>query len=386
MLSTTPALGFLCLLLASSASSAPAAPVAQMAERSTEFNPKQKWQVDEVNCIQILNPAPGATYHPEIQAGGKIRYDYHEVIADGINERRTQYTWSIPADQDLRARNVHKVSDYYVRVETSSSDGVKLVGNAGPFAIYPELQRRDNAAKSDSTEFDAKFALPHRPTAPAPAKPVASTTPKVTTTEVSVEAPVVASTTPKATTPKVSVDNPVVVPITPKTPVETPIVPIAPVDTPAQPNIPDGSAATLKPAEQHPLDSAGVSNVNVPATPAPGVVVPATPAPADPVTMPILGDSSAVSTPSDSSVGDVPVPHNLPPVHDTGKGEPVTPIQPSSIIPSKAIMVAGVTAGALVIGYGGGALFGALGSAVGAIVGGVVGGLAVLASFAGIPV
>lgn len=286
---------------------------------------------------------------------------------------------------------MHKVSDYYVRVETSSSDGVKLVGNAGPFAIYPELQRRDNAAKSDSTEFDAKFALPHRPTAPAPAKPVASTTPKVTTTEVSVEAPVVASTTPKATTPKattpmISVDTPVVVPIEPKTPAETPVVPIAPVDTPAQPNIPDSSAVTLKLAEQHPLDSAGVSNVNVPATPAPGVVVPATPAPADPVTMPISGDSSAVSTPSDSSVDDVPVPHNLPPVHDTDKGEPVTPIQPSSIIPSKAIMVAGVTAGALVIGYGGGALFGALGSAVGAIVGGLFGGLAVLASFAGIPV
>lgn len=115
MISITPVLGLLCLLLASSASSAPAAPVAQMAERSAGFNPKQKWQVDEVNCVQILNPAPGATYHPgyfvrmnygtsqcgdasaagpwsihlynnpEIQAGGNIRYDYHEVIADGVS-------------------------------------------------------------------------------------------------------------------------------------------------------------------------------------------------------------------------------------------------------------------------------------------------------------
>jgi len=115
MISITPALSLLCLLLASSTSSAPAAPVSQMAERGTGFNPRQKWQVNEVNCVQILNPAPGATYHPgyfvrmnygtgqcggasaagpwsihlynnpEIQDGGKIRYDYHEVIADGVS-------------------------------------------------------------------------------------------------------------------------------------------------------------------------------------------------------------------------------------------------------------------------------------------------------------
>ncbi|KAF9307367.1 hypothetical protein BGZ74_005807 [Mortierella antarctica] len=395
MISITPVLGLLCLLLASSASSAPAAPVAQMAERSAGFNPKQKWQMDEVNCVQILNPAPGATYHPgyfvrmnygtsqcgdasaagpwsihlynnpEIQAGGNIRYDYHEVIADGINGGRTQYTWNIPADQDSRARNVRKASEYYVRIETSSSNGIKLAGNAGPFAIYPELQRRDDAAKSASTEFDTKLALLHRPTASAP------------------DEPVVAPTTPKA-----PVKAPAVAPITPTVPAGALVVPIAPVDTPAKPNVPDSSVATPEPAEQHshPLDSATVLNAIVPVTPAPDVVTPATPAPVGPVIIPIPSDSSAALTPSDSSVGDVPVPHNLPPVHDTGKGEPVTPIPTTSVIPSKAIMVAGITAGALAVGYGGGALFGSLGSALGAVVGGVVGGLAVLFSFAGIPV
>ncbi|KAG0088328.1 hypothetical protein BGZ93_008495 [Podila epicladia] len=409
MISITPGLGLLCLLLASSASSAPAAPVAQMAERSAGFNPKQKWQVDEVNCVQILNPAPGATYHPgyfvrmnfgtsqcgdasvagpwsihlynnpEIKAGGSIRYDYHEVIADGINGGRTQYTWNIPADQDSRARNVHKASEYYVRIEASSSNGVKLAGNAGPFAIYPELQRRDDAAKSHPTEFDAKFALLHRPTAPAPVEPVvAPTTPKAPT-----KAPFVAPTTPKAST-----KAPIVAPSTQTVPADALEVSIAPGDTPAKPNVPDSSVATPEPAEQHPhpLDSTAVPNVIAPATPAPDVVIPATPSPIDLVTIPITSANSAALTPSDSSVGDVPVPHNLPPVHDTGKGEPVTPIATTSIIPSKVIMAAGVTAGALVVGYGGGALFGSLGSALGAVVGGVVGGLAVLASFAGIPV
>ncbi|KAG0025556.1 hypothetical protein BGZ81_007069 [Podila clonocystis] len=391
-----------------------------MAERSAGFNPRQKWQVDEVNCVQILNPAPGATYHPgyfvrmnygtsqcagaspagpwsihlynnpEIQAGGKILYDYHEVIAEGINGGRTQYTWNIPADQGSRARNVRKASDYYVRVETKSSDGVKLVGNVGPFAIYPELQRRDNAAESASTEFDAKFALLHRPTAPAPVDPIVTpTTPKVP-----VETPVVAPTIPKVpvespvvapTTPVVPVESPVVASTTPTAPRESPVFPIVPANTPAKPNIPDSPVATPEPAVGHPLDSTAVPNVNVSTTLVPEVA-PATLTPVGPVTSPSTDDISAVSTPSDSSVSDVPVPHNLPPVHDTGKGEPVTPIQPTSIIPSKAIMVAGVTAGALAVGYGGGALFGALGSAVGAIVGGVVGGLAVLASFVGIPV
>ncbi|KAG0038380.1 hypothetical protein BGZ82_000338 [Podila clonocystis] len=391
-----------------------------MAERSAGFNPRQKWQVDEVNCVQILNPARGATYHPgyfvrmnygtsqcagspaagpwsihlynnpEIQAGGKIRYDYHEVIAEGINGGRTQYTWNIPADQDSRARNVRKASDYYVRVETRSSDGIKLVGIVGPFAIYPELQRRGNAAESASTEFDAKFALLHRPTAPTPVESVVAPT----TPSVPVETPVVAPTTPivpvespviAPTTPMVPVEAPVGTPTTPTVPREGPVFPIVPADTPAKPNVPGSSVAIPEPAVRYPLDSAAVPNVNVSATPVPDFA-PATPTPVDPVTSPSTGDSSVVSPPSDSSVGDVPVPHNLPPVHGTGKGEHVTPIQPTSFIPSKAIMVAGVTAGALTIGYGGGALFGALGSAVGAIVGGVVGGLAVLASFAGIPV
>ncbi|KAF8953722.1 hypothetical protein CPC16_008940 [Podila verticillata] len=360
-----------------------------MAKRSTGFDLRQKWQVNEVNCIQILNPAPGATYHPgyfvrmnygtgqcggataaspwsihlynnpEIQDGGKIRYDYHEVIADGINEGRTQYTWNIPADQDSRAR-VRKTSDYYVRVETSSADGVKLVGNAGPFAIYPDLHRRDEAT-SPSAEFDAKLAPLHRPAKSAPVEPViAPTTPKVPT-----KAPIVAPTTPQVLT-------------------EAPVP--ATVDTSVHPNIITDNYVATPETEKHPFDSAAMPN-DAPAVSAnPGVVAPAALIPVEPVSVSTTGDSSTSSTVSDASVGDLPVPHNLPPVPETGKGEPVTPIAPTSFIPSKAIMVAGIAAGALAVGYGGGALFGAVGSALGAVLGGVVGGLAVLISFTGLPV
>ena len=92
-------------------------PIAQLPERS--FNIRQKWERNEVNCIQILNPAPGAAYYPgyfvrmiygtadcegftaagpleihlynnpEMQ-GGRIRYDYHEVIADGVSQFVTE--------------------------------------------------------------------------------------------------------------------------------------------------------------------------------------------------------------------------------------------------------------------------------------------------------
>ncbi|KAF8938158.1 hypothetical protein EDD21DRAFT_434150 [Dissophora ornata] len=172
MLTITPALGLLCLLFGSTSTFA--APTARITERS--FNPRQKWQSDEVNCVQILNPAPGASYspgyfvrmaygteqckgataagpwtihlynNPDIQ-GGSLRYDYHEVLADGINESETQYTWNIPVDQYMKAKTVEKTNDYYVRIETKSREGVKLVGNVGPFAINPQqFQRRDDLA------------------------------------------------------------------------------------------------------------------------------------------------------------------------------------------------------------------------------------------------
>lgn len=227
---------------------------------------------------------------------------------------------------------MRKASDYYVRVETSSADGVKLVGNAGPFAIYPDLHRRDESTSS-STELDAEFALLHIPAKPAPAALVAANT-----------------------TPKVPTKAPIVVSTTTQFPAKAPVP--ATVDT---------SVAPTVPADR-------------------GVVIPAAPVPVEHVSIPTTGDSSAASTVSDSPVDDLPIPHNLPPVQETGKGVPVTPIATTSIIPSKAIMVTGITAGALVVGYGGGALFGAIGSALGAVVGGVVGGLAVLVSFTGLPV
>lgn len=111
MIGLTPVLGLIYLALGTSTSLA--APTSHLVERT--FNPRQKWQRDEVNCVQILNPAPGASYHPgyfvrmkfgtdqcegvtpaepwtihlynnpEIQ-GEKLQYDYHEVIADGVRQ------------------------------------------------------------------------------------------------------------------------------------------------------------------------------------------------------------------------------------------------------------------------------------------------------------
>lgn len=254
---------------------------------------------------------------------------------------------------------MRKASAYYVRVETSSADGVKLVGNAGPFAIYPDLHRRDESTSS-STELDAEFALLHRPAKPAPAVLVVAPT----TSKVPTKAPIVVSTTTQF-------------------PAKAPVP--ATVDTSVQPSIrTDNSVGTQ--AEQHPLDFSAVPNDAPTVSADRGVVIPAAPVLVEHVSIPTTGDSSAASTVSDSPVDDLPIPHNLPPVQETGKGVPVTPIATTSIIPSKAIMVTGITAGALVVGYGGGALFGAIGSALGAVVGGVVGGLAVLVSFTGLPV
>lgn len=123
MIGIKSALSLVCLLLltATAPSTTLAAPIVgsksevildtQLTKRA--FNPRQKWQSNELNCIQILNPTPGATYHPgyfvrlnygagqcdataagpwtihlynnlDIQ-GGKVSYDYHEVIASGVS-------------------------------------------------------------------------------------------------------------------------------------------------------------------------------------------------------------------------------------------------------------------------------------------------------------
>jgi len=122
MIGIKPALSLMCLLLGAT-TPVFAAPLVghetdvavdnQFAKRA--FNPRQKWQSDELNCIQILNPAPGATYQPgffvrlnygagqcdatpagpwtihlynnlDIQ-GGKVSYDYHEIIASEVSFR-----------------------------------------------------------------------------------------------------------------------------------------------------------------------------------------------------------------------------------------------------------------------------------------------------------
>lgn len=114
MLPSALPLGLLCLALGPTFTFAlpTLSPASPLSKRS--FNIRQKWERNEVNCIQILNPAPGATYYPgfivdmiygtatcegfeaegplEIHLynnpemrEGKIRYDYHEVIADGVS-------------------------------------------------------------------------------------------------------------------------------------------------------------------------------------------------------------------------------------------------------------------------------------------------------------
>ncbi|KAG0349348.1 hypothetical protein BG004_007532 [Podila humilis] len=397
MISLTPALGLVGFLLGALSMSA-AAPVpssSQLTERGNGFNPRQKWQVNEVNCVQILNPSPGATYHPgyfvrmnygtgqcggaaaagpwsihlynnpEIQVGGKIRYDYHEVLADGINERHTQYVWNIPTDQDSRARNVRKEGDYYVRIETNSEDGTKLVGNAGPFAIASNhpVKRADDKKDTDSPEFNADFALVHRPNAPAPNQIEPPGIVPVISAHPTIESELNTEKTDKSheQKPLKPDDSPTVVPdipvVVPDTPVIVPDTPDVVPDTPAV--VPDSPAV-------------------VPDT---LTVVPAAPA-----TSPELADTPDVilsnNSPLNNGFDEVPTPHNLPPNHDAPEGVPVTPILKTSIIPSKALVVAALAGGAIAGGYGGGSLFGTIGGALGALLGSVVGGLAVVGGFA----
>ncbi|KAF8943210.1 hypothetical protein BGZ47_005676 [Haplosporangium gracile] len=178
MIGIKSALGLMCLLVGSATSICTAPVVSSEASTTTtdiiavdhnailtkrSFNLRQKWLSDELNCIQILNPAPGAAYRSgyfvrlnygaeqcnataigpwtihlynnlDIQ-DGKVSYDYHEVIASEVNEYKMQYLWTIPSNQNSKIKNVKKTNEYYIRIETNSQEGVRLVGNAGPFAI-----------------------------------------------------------------------------------------------------------------------------------------------------------------------------------------------------------------------------------------------------------
>ncbi|KAF9358619.1 hypothetical protein BGX26_001311 [Mortierella sp. AD094] len=344
MLSLTPALGLLCLLFGPA--STLAAPASHLTERS--FNPRQRWQRDEVNCVRILNPAPGATYHPdyfvrlsygteqcngataagpwsihlynnpEIEQGGKIRFDYHEVIADGLNEYKTQYVWNIPANQQSMTKKVRKSNDYYVRIETSSHDGTKLVGNAGPFSISPDqLSRRADEAVDPI--LNAEFALkPHDTPLVFPDEPVKD-----------VQAPAPVKDT--VTTPEVLT---VTVPETPA--VAAPVVPAASsiLDTP----LPDKSAPNV------------ATQIKIPK-------VSKTPASRPPPTSESLGLTD-----------------------NTAPKPPITEIPRTSFIPNSLLVGGAVAAGALGLGIVGGSFFGTVGTIVGSVLGGVLGCVAVLLS------
>ncbi|KAF9136298.1 hypothetical protein BGW39_000014 [Mortierella sp. 14UC] len=219
----------------------------QLTKRS--FNPRQKWQSDELNCVQILDPSPGATYHPgyfvrlnygagecdataagpwtihlynslDIQ-GGQVSYDYHEAIASGY---KTQYLWTIPNNQNSKAKNVKKANEYYVRIETNSQEGVKLGSKGGLRTLadditqpLEELKLRQDTpelvAGPDNTDFLAEFAL--RPNRPAPAREAIYTpTPAVISAPAASKAPD-APATPAApiapapvTPPATSASNP----------------------------------------------------------------------------------------------------------------------------------------------------------------------------------
>ncbi|GJJ74517.1 hypothetical protein EMPS_06875 [Entomortierella parvispora] len=439
MIGLKPALGLICAFLSTGATTLAApAPVIQedtgsnvrlSTRSSSSFNTRQKWQRDEINCIQILNPAPGANYHPgwfvrmnfgasqcqgvtaagpwtihlynnpEIQQGGNIRFDYHEVIADGLNEYKTQYLWNIPADQTIKARNVKKMSDYYVRVETNSHEGIKLVGNAGPFAItadgsmagsrdltqyIQDLKRREEQpGQGPNSNLNAEFAL--RP------KPVVVQQPYAAKggdgTPISFKDESGQATTPEAP----SVPNGVFAsPEAPKVPV-TPEVPSTPELPPVEPEV--LSTPELPPVE-----------LEVPSTPE---LPPAEPEVfATPGVNPIADPSTAVSTlfqnaeseihnppPPFTDVTDVtsepdaPKPHNVfPEPEDDGTPAVVTPISHGSLIPNALLVGGSVLAGAAGVGYLGALGFGYLGSAVGAVLGGIVGGLAAVLSLVGVPV
>ncbi|KAF9574230.1 hypothetical protein EC968_007154 [Mortierella alpina] len=398
MLSLALPLGLLCLALGPSLTLAlPALPPGtQLSERS--FNIRQKWENNEVNCIQILNPAPGAAYfsgyfvrmiygtadcdgftaegpveihlynNPEMQ-GGRIRYDYHEVIADGLGEGQNQFLWNIPSNDEGMFGSVRKTGDYYVRIETNSQDGVRLVGNAGPFAIHPDIEtsglRRRSTEGPTATEesskgltqpaadLGAEYAL--RPVHGPNAVP-----------EPMVNAPtIVPPSTPEAN---------LVIPEAREAP-EVPEVPLSVVSTvpPPQVNNPSETVQTLNPVDggdalNPPLNTVlpGLKNIDG--------IVSQEPVPLDKGVTP----EGEVSTSNDKA----PQGNQ----DEVMTKPPITEISHGSLIPGKFLVVTAVGAGALGLGIVGGNLFGHVGAAVGAVIGGIIGGLAVVLSFMGVPV
>ncbi|KAF9960312.1 hypothetical protein BGZ70_008635 [Mortierella alpina] len=363
-------------------------PASQLPERS--FNVRQKWERNEVNCIQILNPAPGAAYYPGYfvrmiygtancegftatgplaihlynnpeMRGGRIRYDYHEVIADGLGEDENQFLWNIPSNDEAKFDSVQKTADYYVRIETNSDDGVKLVGNAGPFAIYPNtetsgLRRRSSEdpaaafASSDGStqpaaDLGAEYAL--RPVRGPNAVPEPMT-----------DAPIIMAppSAPEAIT------------VLPETP--SPVESTAP---PPQVNASSETVETLKPKDGGDTLNPSLST-KLPDLKNTDGIISQEPVPLDKGVAP----GGEVSTSKDQA------PQGS--QDEVMRKPPITEISHRSLIPSKFIVATAVGAGAVGLGIVGGNLFGQFGAAVGAVIGGIIGGLAVVLSFVGVPV
>ncbi|KAG9067053.1 hypothetical protein KI688_012965 [Linnemannia hyalina] len=461
MIGIKSALGLMCLLLgATTPSTTLAAPVigsdtttsisldsnTQLAKRS--FNPRQKWQSDELNCVQILNPSPGATYHPgyfvrlnygagqcdataagpwtihlynnlDIQ-GGKVSYDYHEVIASGVNEYKTQYMWTIPNNQNSKTKNVKKTNEYYVRIETHSQEGVKLVGNAGPFAISPqhdsgngglrtlaedvahpleELRRRGDAPAAFATEpegnFLAEFAL--RPQRPFPVNEVIFTPP----TPSVIVAPAAATVTKESVAPGPAIPAPVA-PAAVSAPVASVVAPKEPVTVAAgtkttDANVPtdidvttdsNGSKVQLndpKAAVAVDTQDKNLVDINAPdvTLSESGIAAIVAPTIKDPVAAAVTTDGSSVIA-EIPAITEIPEPLNTAPTDEIHP--PVTEIAHTSFVPGKLLVAGAVAGGAIGAGILGASFFGQVGGIIGAVVGGVIGSVAVLLNFIGVPV
>ncbi|KAF9152117.1 hypothetical protein BG015_005744 [Linnemannia schmuckeri] len=449
MVGIKPALGLMCLLIGSTISTF-ASPVigSETSTTATDtiavdhntvltkrfFNPRQKWQSDELNCVHILNPAPGATYHPgyfvrlnygaeqcdataagpwtihlynnlDIQ-GGRVSYDYHEVIASEVNENKTQYLWTIPSNQNSKTKNVKKTNEYYVRIETNSQEGVKLVGNAGPFAISPQrdsngglrtlaedashqkekLKRREDASVLLATKpegnFFTEFALlPHKPSPMnevvfSPSIPSVTAVPSAATVAdvpAAISVPVIPAAaksdpaTPATTPALVSKDAVAVTAGSETTNANIP----ADVDVATDSN---GSRVQLSDLKTTVSVDTKDKNSEIAA-----VVAPTARDPAAAGTT--TGGSGITETPA---ITEVPEPHNTAPTDEIHP--PVIEIAHTSFIPSKVLVAGAIAGGATGAGIVGASFFGQVGGVIGAVVGGIVGGVAVLLNFVGVPV
>lgn len=336
--------------------------------------------------------------------------------------------WTIPNNQNSKTRNVKKTNEYYVRIETNSHEGVKLVGNVGPFAISPkhasnngglrtladvahpleEFRRREDAPAASATEPDgnflAEFALrPHKPspvsevifTPPTPSVIVAPSIVTVTKAPVTpapaVPAPVAPAAVPVPVAPA-AVSAPVASVVAPKEPVT-----VAAVTETTNANVPtdidvttdsngskvqlnDPKAAVAVDTQDKNLVDINAPDVTLSESDLAAIVAPTANDPA----------AAAVTTGGSSAITEIPVITEIPEPHNTAPTDeihpPVTEIAHTSFIPGKLLVAGAVAGGAIGAGIVGASFFGQVGGVIGAFVGGIIGGVAVLLNFIGVPV